>query len=256
VVSFLSLSDPSRKQKHNPDFSVENYLIVDNNDAVSFLEVQASLGKNDLAKNLLEYKISEEKKTWYVFDEFSDWYGLNATKSAVEDKLEVAVHVVRKSSFEYKFPTKYHVGFFVTFTLFNFVFLYLLSNKSTAYKCIMISLSMFAFLHLFRSIFNINTSFEFTILQIFIPVFVMLSLVFFKEDENVIQSRGIGGVLGYTATILSMLVLPIVIIIPDPTPDHFYMISLFIIFTLAFVATLFLMFYIGIYKEHHNDSIS
>ena len=249
VVSLLSLSDPSRKEKHNPDFSMEHYLIVDNNDAVSFLEVQATLGKLDLSKHLLEYKISEEKKTWYVFDEFSNWYGLTQTKTAVEDKLGVDVNVIRKESFEYNFPMKFHLTFFISFTLINFLVLYLISNKSHPCHFVIINFAMLVFLHLFKFIFNINASLEFTLMQIFVPVFVLLSLLFFKEERDFFKTRGMGTILGYGASLLAMLVLPIVLIIPDPTSDHFYMISLFLIFSLAFMATLFVLFYINNSKE-------
>ena len=42
--------------------------MVDQDDAPSFLEVHASLGKYDLTNNMLKYDISEENKTWYTFD--------------------------------------------------------------------------------------------------------------------------------------------------------------------------------------------
>lgn len=69
------------------DFSRESYLIVDSNDAQGFLEIQASLGKYDLDRHLLEYNVSEEKATWFVFDEFTSKVTLNAASRNIDRKI-------------------------------------------------------------------------------------------------------------------------------------------------------------------------
>ncbi|NLC64959.1 MAG: hypothetical protein GX753_04745 [Erysipelothrix sp.] len=69
------------------DFSRESYLIVDSNHAQGFLEIQASLGKYDLDRHLLEYNVSEEKATWFVFDEFTSKVTLNAASRNIDRKI-------------------------------------------------------------------------------------------------------------------------------------------------------------------------
>lgn len=241
VVSVISLIGFYQTEKHTPVFSQENYLIVDNNDAITFLEVQASVGKYDLTKNLIEYKISEEKKTWYVFDEYTNWQNLNKVKQSIEEKLDVETSVVKKDGLTLRFKPQAQLLFFVGFMLVNFLILYVLYNKEFAVYFLFINAVFFGFLYVFKVSFNLRESLQFITLTLLIPVINALSLNFLNKEENILRSVSIAGVLGYVFTILGLLVLPIILFIPDLSNEHLNMMYLFIVFTITYVSSLFVL---------------
>lgn len=78
---------------HSQDFSNESILVIDRSDAPSFLEVQSSLGKFNLMNHLIEYKVAEEKSTWFVFNEKVPRFGLIDASNDVVDKMSTKSYV-------------------------------------------------------------------------------------------------------------------------------------------------------------------
>lgn len=247
VVAVLSVMDPTQEEKHYRDFSKENYLIVDNSDASSFLEVQASLGRYDLSQNLLEYKISEEKKTWYVFDEFSTWQDLIQAKSAIEEKLDTKVSVIQRKNFNFTYDNKIHIALFAVFTALVFVLHYVLNGSKTAMYFIVLSMMQYLFVLLFLQIFRVHFSLKFNVLQALVPLFVSGTLLYIEDIK--LEDIRISSLLGFVTTIIAFLILPIVLLIPDPNLDHYYMISLILVFALSFIASIFIFYYNRYYTE-------
>lgn len=242
-VAILSAMDSSQTQKHYRDFSKEHYMIVDNSDASSFLEVQASLGKFSLDKNLLEYKISEEKKTWYVFDEFSAWSDLYRAKEAIQDKLDVDVLLIQRKNFSFTYANELQVVMFVIFTTMVFILHYILESKQSAIQFISFAIPVYIFVLIFLRVFHVHYSLKFNVLQAVVPLFVSALLMVLEEKANNNLPLRISTLLGFVMTILAFLILPIVLLIPDLTLDHYYMISLILIFSLSIITSLFVYFY-------------
>ncbi|HLV50106.1 MAG TPA: hypothetical protein VKY25_04175 [Erysipelothrix sp.] len=73
---------------HSHDFSNESIMIVERSDAPSFLEIQSSLGKFNLTDHLIEYKVSEEKSTWFVFNEKAGRFTLLDASNDLVEKID------------------------------------------------------------------------------------------------------------------------------------------------------------------------
>ena len=254
-VSALSYKGFNQTQKHNPTFSQENFLIVDHNDAISFLEVQASLGKHDLSKNLIEYKISEEKMTWYFLDEFSNWFRLNNAKTSIEEKLNVKVSVVRKEATDYAFSAQFQSLSLIGFVMLNAFLIFIFSHKTNAIKFIILTGLFYLFQMLLTVVFNINASYQMRILQVFVPLLTTLGFIFVKQDEDLFRSTGVSSILGYALTILLIMVLPVVLIIPDLTSQHYYLLSLLFVVFMSFMSSVFVLYYIQFIKERKHAKL-
>lgn len=243
IVALMSMMEPNKIQKHYRDFSKENYLIVDSADVSSFLEVQASLGKNKLDDNLLEYKISEEKKTWFIFDEFSDWESLQAAQTSIEEKLAVEVSILQRQNFSFNYTVQIRIMLMAAFMGLLILMHYFTHSPQIAFYFACLNILLYAFVNLFLVIFKIHFSLKFFMLQAMIPIFVSGILMYYDDLKEDLLSFKVSSLLGFMSTLLSLLILPIILLIPDPTLDHYYMISLMIIFTLGYIITIFSFYY-------------
>ncbi|NLW14837.1 MAG: hypothetical protein GX038_01045 [Erysipelothrix sp.] len=249
LVCGLSMSNPMRERPHSRDFSREHYLIVDSNDPTNFLEIQASLGRYNLSDKLLEYKISEEKMTWYVFDDSAVWSNLVEVKKSVTEKFDTKVEIIRKENFEFNLSARAQLLVTVALNALIFAIIFFLIGKVHGMFFIFLNVTMFIFINIFAYSFNVSRSFEYNILLSFISIFSTLITLFYKDKESDAYVSSVGSILGYASTIMALIVLPILLIIPEPTAQHYQMITLLFILTLSFIGSMFTLYYLKMTKE-------
>ena len=249
MVSILSFVGNKDNTKPSRDFSKETYLVVDSSDASDYLEVQAKFGKHNVFDKLKEYKISEEKNTWYVFDETVTYLDMVRVKRTLKETLDLDSDIIVKNGFEFTQTLAVRASIFLGLNLFVFLFLRYLQGVKSVKTYFYMSFLMHVFTFVFMKVYNVALTLEYNIMLSFLPIFIVNNLLYVKEFTTRLFALITGKIFAFVLFLVFLIVLPIVLIIPDLSGTHFHIMAMILIFTLSYFATIFVLFYKSVIGE-------
>lgn len=200
----------SETTPHSSGFSQESILVVNKNDVSSFLEVQGSLGRYGLMDYVIEYNISEEMETWFIFDSLTDQTMLRAVKDDIDIKLD-SVSQVYATNLETFLFESYVFDFLIMMSVLVLaIVMYLIRSKVHALQYIVLTIGSYIFLYLFVNIYKVPVS---------VPMISMIrfnliySFMIVQISEDLFTETGILNFVSRNATILVLIYLPILLFV-------------------------------------------
>lgn len=161
LTSFLLTMTQKDVNPISDDFSDQFYLVVDQDDAPSFLEVHASLGKYGLTNNMLKYDISEENKTWYTFDNEAKLKKLMMASEDIDEKLSTKSRVYATVDKGENFINNFFKLLLFGFIILVGLILFLIEDLKKSILFLTLSISSLIFFLLYTFLFKIPMSYEF-----------------------------------------------------------------------------------------------
>lgn len=193
---------------HSHDFSNESIMIVERSDAPSFLEIQSSLGKFNLTDHLIEYKVSEEKSTWFVFNEKASRFALLDASNNIVEKMET-------KSFVY-FLERESVSRIDLISNVDFIFAFLalvglmviLKNKKHAVRYLVLGALTPLLFILYLDIFNLPIDYA-MITVMWFGLFYTFLMILLRDD--IMTDNGFLNYTSSNTTTLLLVYLPILL---------------------------------------------
>ena len=161
LTSFLLTMTQKDVTVTSDDFSDQFYLVVDQDDAPSFLEVHASLGKYELTDNMIQYDISEENKTWYTFDNEAKLKNLVKASEDINEKLATKSRVYATKNKEKNIMNRFFDFIFFGLITLIALILFLIEDLKESLLFVTISIGSLIFFSVYTNLFKVPLSYEY-----------------------------------------------------------------------------------------------
>lgn len=228
--------------RYNHEFAPQKLFVVNANDAQSFLEIQATFAKHGVLDSQNQYRVSEEKTTWFLFDDDASMHSLLESSLDIKDKIDLESYVYAFSGM----VDPYSNGFLYTtlflITIFCAFFFTLTYRNDALLSFLLVVLGAYLIFNGFLYLFGVALSRQVVIMNWFIPIFLVLYTKVNRLDA--LLDNWSGYIIRLTnryLTLLSLSILPIITIIPRPSQDMLSMVVVLIVWatSMLMVALLF-----------------
>ena len=241
LTSFLLTMTQKDVNPISDDFSDQFYLVVDQDDAPSFLEVHASLGKYGLTNNMLKYDISEENKTWYTFDNEAKLKKLMMASEDIDEKLSTKSRVYATVDKGENFINNFFKLLLFGFIILVGLILFLIEDLKKSILFLTLSISSLIFFLLYTFLFKVPMSYEFISSIWFIVAYALGIAVLYPR---ILNEKMIIKFISDNLSIVVLVFLPIILFVlgVNAYVDRLVQLSFVILWSL--LSSLVTLFYI------------
>lgn len=228
--------------RYDHEFAPQKLFVVSANDAQSFLEIQATFSKHGVLDSQNQYRVSEEKTTWFLFDDEASMHSLLESSLDIKDKINLESFVYAFSGIVDPFSNGFLYTVLFIVTIFCAFFFTLNYRNDVIVSFVLLVLGAFLIFNGFLYLFGVSLSRQVIIMNLFIPIFLVLYTKVNRLDS--LLENWSGYIIRLTnryLVLLSMSILPIITIIPRPSQDMLSMVVVLIIWaaSMLMVALLF-----------------
>lgn len=252
AMSSVSLLFQDLSTFNSPKLAKQHYITVPRNDPQSFLEVQATLRKYDLHDHLIEYRVSEEKSTWFKFDGLIEHNLIKLASADINNKIGLATHVfVEEDISSFSTSILFYIGMVAAFAA-SFVLVWFNAGKNEGIVFLAYTFLSILLMSTFAYFMEITYSKIFLLTLYFYP-FLVANL--FMVDKFSQQFKlGLNYIMRFlkqAGGVFAIIVLPIIVIIPKPNVETYAMIKMLMSIVLSFVSSSLIIYYLGVLKRRN-----